>query len=108
MVVNDSLDTLPVIVVALTRSVMRTTLFGSAPLSPEALEVEVVAHSVTVPSSFTTPARLRSPIVVTAVAGANVTSVVDRRTLSGHHYTSVSRIFGGRMGEAGWRDARGA
>ena len=39
-------------------------LFGSAPLSLEVLEVEVVAHSVTW-SPSTTPVRLRRPIVVT-------------------------------------------
>ena len=37
-----------VIVVASSRSVMITTLFGSAPLSPEVLDVDVVAQRVTV------------------------------------------------------------
>jgi len=40
---NDSLATARVIVVALSRSVITTTLFGSAPWSPEALDVDVVA-----------------------------------------------------------------
>jgi len=41
---NDSCLTSEVIVVASSSSVIRTTLFGSAPLPPEALDVEVVAH----------------------------------------------------------------
>jgi hypothetical protein len=40
---NDSLATAPVIVVAFSLSVITTTLFGSAPWSPEALDVDVVA-----------------------------------------------------------------
>ncbi len=58
--------TLPVRAVALTSSVISTTRFGSAPLSPEALLVEVAAHRVTVPSLLTKPVRLRRPIVVTS------------------------------------------
>jgi len=46
------------------RSVIATSLLGSAPWSPEALIVEVMAKSVTVPSRFTFPVKLRSPSVV--------------------------------------------
>ena len=38
----------------------------SAPLSPDVLDVEVVAHKVTVPSRLTLPVRLRKPLVVTS------------------------------------------
>jgi len=37
---------------------------GSAPLSPDALVVEVVAQSVAVPLALTSPVRLRRPTVV--------------------------------------------
>src|SRR6516165_6769291 len=57
-------------VVAPIGSVIVTTLFGSAPLSPELLEVEVVAQRVTVFVLWsTTPVRLRRPTVVTVGHG---------------------------------------
>ena len=61
---KDSVATAAVNVVAESWSVITTTLFGSAPLSPEVLDVDVVAQSVTW-SPFTTPVRLRRPTVVT-------------------------------------------
>ena len=48
-------------------SVISTSWFGSAPWSPEPLTVEVDAHSVTVPSRWTSPVSPRSP----SVAGAH-------------------------------------
>src|SRR5581483_11424444 len=61
-VVNCSLAAEAALVLART-SLMLTSLFGSAPLSPLALTVEVVAQIVTVPSGFTFPAMLRRPSV---------------------------------------------
>jgi GNAT superfamily N-acetyltransferase len=45
------------------RSVIATSLFGSAPWSPLPLTVEVMAQIVTVPSRFTRPVMFRSPSV---------------------------------------------
>ena len=44
-------------------SVIPTSLFGSAPWSPEALTVEVMPKSETLPSLFTVPVRFRRPSV---------------------------------------------
>src|SRR5580698_5866673 len=44
-------------------SVIITSLFGSAPVSPLVLTVEVMAQMVTVPSLFTLPVMLRKPAV---------------------------------------------
>jgi hypothetical protein len=61
IVLNDSSATFPVKLVAPSSSTIFTTLFGSAPLSPDVLVVAVVAHSSTVPLCLTTPVRLRRP-----------------------------------------------
>jgi hypothetical protein len=58
---NDSCATGPVRVVAPMSSVISTTLFGSAPLSPEALDVDVVAQSVT-RLPMTTPVSSAPPV----------------------------------------------
>jgi hypothetical protein len=50
-------------VVSLTRSVTFTSLLGSAPVSPLALMVDVMAKMVTVPSKLCRPAMLRQPPV---------------------------------------------
>src|SRR5271168_281158 len=50
-------------VASLTRSVTFTNLLGSAPVSPFALIVEVMAKMVTVPSKLWSPAMLRQPPV---------------------------------------------
>ena len=57
---NDSVATAPVMSWPTTDSLITTTLSGSAPLSVEALEVEVGLHSFTW-SPFATPVKLRSP-----------------------------------------------
>src|SRR5580658_5871931 len=49
--------------VSLTRSVTLTSLLGSAPVSPLALIVEVMAKIVTVPSKLCRPVILRQPPV---------------------------------------------
>ena len=54
-------------VVAESRSVMATTLFGSAPWSPLPLTVDVSAQIVAVPFRLTRPVMLRRP----SVAGAH-------------------------------------
>ena len=53
--------------VAETRSVIVTSLFGSAPWSPAPLTVDVMAQIVTLPSRYTRPVMLRRP----SVAGAH-------------------------------------
>src|ERR1017187_4743355 len=60
--VNFSLDAPDAVALAST-SVTDTSRLGSAPWSPLELTVDVTAHTVTVPSPFTLPVRLRSPSV---------------------------------------------
>jgi len=62
MVKNFSLVA-AVAVVFLSQSVIATSLFGSAPVSPSPLTVEVIAQIVTVPSPLTLPVMLRRPSV---------------------------------------------
>ena len=52
---------------ALSGSVIATSLFGSAPWSPLPLTVEVMAQMVTVPLGLTRPVMSRRP----SVAGAH-------------------------------------
>src|SRR5579863_2802473 len=61
-VVNCSEAAVAALVLAIT-SVMETRRLGSAPVSPLALTVDVVAQMVTVPSPFTLPVMLRRPSV---------------------------------------------
>ncbi len=64
--------------VALTRSVISTSLFGSAPWSPLPLTVDVTAQIVTVPLWLTRPVMFRSP----SVAGAHGSPVPEGPVLS--------------------------
>ena len=59
-------------------SVITTSWFGSTPWSPFPLTVEVIAHTVTVPSAFTRPVMLRRPSV-----GRPYRSSPDRGARSG-------------------------
>ncbi|WP_240702372.1 hypothetical protein [Trinickia terrae] len=59
--------------VFLSTSRTATSLFGSAPVSPLPLTVDVIAQIVTVPSLSTRPVRFRSP----SVAGAHGRPVTE-------------------------------
>jgi len=92
---NDSLAT-ALGEVAPIWSVIVTTLFGSAPLSVEVLDVDVVAQRVTVfVFEFTTPVRLRRPIVVTLGQGP---SQIPRQNKA--RYVEIDApVIGATLGE---------